>query len=76
MLNTSLIRTHFTVRGGTLYKRLADGTLRRMNTVREGRLLAVVAGTIYYGPDIAWIVHHGSAPMFPVFTETPFRYIA
>lgn len=66
MLNVSLIKHHFVLRDGRLFKRLSDGTHRPINTVRAGRLVGVVSGVSYYGPEIAWALYYDSAPMFPV----------
>ncbi len=67
MLEYSFVKEHFALLDGKLFKKLSTGVIRPINTVRAGRLVAVVSGKSYYGPELAWTLHYGSGPMFPVF---------
>ncbi len=67
-LNPEMVKTHFVVQNGLLYRRLKGGAFRRINTVRDGRLQALHEGQVLYGPDLAWVLYYGTPPMFPVFT--------
>lgn len=58
----------FLVDGGRLYRKRWDGTVRQVQTVEDGRLVTVLKGRKYYGPDLAWACHYRVVPMFPVVT--------
>lgn len=60
-------REHFVIKNGNLYKRLKDGTARRISTLKQGRLKTVLYGEDYFGVDLAWTLYYGTVPAFPVF---------
>lgn len=58
----------FTVSDGALYRRNADGTVRRILLEQGGRLIAMLDGKRLNGPEVAWICHHGFPSPYPVVT--------
>lgn len=49
-----------------LYRRLANGRLRELNTLNGGRLVAVVGGERIDAADIVWCLHYGNWPKYPL----------
>ena len=49
---------NFVVDGGVLYRKLLNGTHRRVTAINSGRLVVVHEGARLLATDIAWICHH------------------
>lgn len=64
----ALILEHFYIDGGVLYRKFAAGTIKRVKAVEGGRLVAMVGGRKYYGPDIAWAYHYELVPTCRIVT--------
>lgn len=59
------VARHF-VLDGTLYRKLVDGTVKELTTLSGGQLVTVFEGERLLAIDIAWALHYGNWPMFPV----------
>lgn len=59
---------NFAVEDGRLFRRLASGHSREISVIERGRLVSVLDGRKYYGPDVAWACHYLAVPMFRVIT--------
>ena len=68
MIPSSVIKRHFSLKNGQLYRLDASGFAKRIRTLVGGRLVSRVDGVAYYGLDIAWVLYYGSASPYPVFT--------
>jgi hypothetical protein len=66
MINTALVTQNFRLLHTQLYRIKADGTLKLLTSVVQNRLVAHVDGQLYQGPDLAWVLLYGSAPMFQI----------
>ncbi len=60
------VLTNFCVVGGKLYRCLAGGHVRPVQLVDRGRLLSVIGTSKFFGPDVAYMVHHRVVPMYPI----------
>lgn len=49
-----------------IYRILANGHLKEIRYIEGKRLVAVVNGEKLYAPDIAWCLHYGNWPKFPL----------
>ena len=65
-LNVMQILEHFCLENGQLYRKRLDGTVRAVRLVERGRVVSMLNGRKYFGPDIAWCFYYGVAPMYPV----------
>jgi hypothetical protein len=59
------VSQYFTASRG-LYRILADGSMKEVTYLEGGRLLAVVGGEKLFAPDIAWCLHYGNWPKYPL----------
>jgi hypothetical protein len=71
MLNVAMIKEYFVIKHDVLYYLRADGTARPLTDVLNGTLICKIGGKIFKGPEVAWALLHGTAPMFPVILLSP-----
>lgn len=57
---------NFAVVDDRLVRKLATGHARSVTLVERGRLVSMLAGVKYYGPEVAYACIHRVVPMFPV----------
>ncbi len=57
---------HFAVEDGRLVRKLATGHARPVTMVERGRLVSMVGGVKFFGPDVAYACLYRVVPMFPI----------
>lgn len=60
------ILKNFAVVDERLVRKLADGRTRPVTLVDRGRLVSILGGVRYYGPEVAYACIYRAVPMFPI----------
>jgi hypothetical protein len=74
-LDVMEILDHFCLDDGQLYRKRLDGTVRPVRLVERGRVVSMLNGRRVFGPEIAWCIYYGVAPLYPVvhLSENPHK---
>ncbi len=65
-MNLVAVHQNFLLESDQLMRIMSNGALRKVPTVVQGKIRVLLDGVYLSGPEVAWALHYGIEPQFPL----------